>query len=409
MMTSPARPRSPRQIRKTQRREQEVLVDTILQEGAARAAQAAAEMVAALALNRAHLTDDELRDWRRDMEERLQKIHEHPEQNLGFIEEAVASGCREPLRLLTQRAAQAKANATPHHCPQCQIPLQRERVLERSIYSRFGPLKIYRRYGWCAECETWHFPADLALGLQPHSPASPYLQEVTALLNTKMPSEQAVAVARRFGLELSRCFIHREAHRQGLKAQEVRQTQLAALDSWEQIQQWAARSDGPAPGPFTLIIEIDAWNIRERDDWGRTQAARQEALRQNLEMPSKWHWVYVATVFRLDHRTETASGRPVISQRRYVCTRLSIDDLMRQLYRQAIDCGLGHARDVLVIADGAAWIWKAVKDRFPNARCQLDLYHGHEHLWTIAHELYGKDTPEAARWVATVEMEWIQD
>ena len=22
--------------------------------------------------------------------------------------------------------------------------------------------------------------------------------------------------------------------------------------------------------PFTLVIELDAWNIRERDDWGRS-------------------------------------------------------------------------------------------------------------------------------------------
>jgi hypothetical protein len=272
-------------------------------------------------------------------------------------------------------------------------------VLGRSIDSRFGRLKIYRHYGWCPECESWHFPADWVLGLHANSPASPYLQEVTALLNTKMPSEQAVEVARRFGLELSRCRIHREAHRQGLNAQEVRNTQLAQLESWEQIQQLAGPSDRPATGPFTLVIEIDAWNIRERDDWSRTLEARQEALRQNKEAPSKWHWVYVATIFRLDHRGTTAAGRPIISQRRYACTRLGVEDLMRQLYRQAIDCGLGEAQDVLVIADGALWIWNAVKDRFPDARCRLDLYHGDEHLWTIAHELYGKDTPEASQWV----------
>jgi hypothetical protein len=282
-------------------------------------------------------------------------------------------------------------------------------VLRRSIDSRFGRLQIYRHYGWCEDCEGWHFPADLVLGLNKNSPASPYLQEVTALLNTKMPSEQAVEVAGRFGLELSRCFIHREAHRQGLKAQQVRQTHLAQLDTWEQIQDLALSQEGPASGPFTLVIEIDAWNIRERDDWGRTQAARQEALRQNKDVPSKWHWVYVATVFRLDHRGETAGGRPMISRRGYVSTRLGIADLMRQLYRQAIDCGLGQTRDVLVIADGAVWIWNAVQDRFPDARCRLDLYHADEHLWTIAHELYGKDTPEATQWVQPVLKQLHQD
>jgi hypothetical protein len=390
---------SARQIQKKQRHERRQLAERILKEGAAQAVQATAELAAALSVERAHLTDDELRDWRSDMEERLRKIHEKPEQNLGFIEEEIARGCREPLRLLAERAAQAKANATPTQCSQHQTPLARTRVLGRWVDSRFGRLKIYRYYGWCSDCDAWHFPADLTLGLNANSPASPYVQEVTALLNTKMPAEQAVEVASRFGLELSRCRIHREAHRQGLKAQEIRQTQLAQLESWERIQQLAGQSDGPAARPFTLVIEIDAWNIRERDDWGRTLKARQEALRQNKEAPSKWHWVYVATVFRLDHRGTTAADRPVISQRRYACTRLGVEDLMRQLYRQAIDCNLGQAQDVLVIADGALWIWSAVKDRFQEARCRLDLYHANQHLWTVAHELYGKDTPEASQWV----------
>jgi hypothetical protein len=175
------------------------------------------------------------------------------------------------------------------------------------------------------------------------------------------------------------------------------------LDTWEGHQKLAAaQNDGPAVEPFTLVIEIDAWNIRERDDWGQTEKVREEALRQHKEVPSKWHWVYVGTVFRLDHRGQTAAGRAIISQRTYACTRLGVEALMRQLYRQAIDCGLGQAKEVLVIADGATWIWKAVADRFPEARCRLDLYHGDEHLWAIANELFGKGTPEARHWVEPV-------
>ena len=399
------RPRTDRPSRKRHRREGEILVDRILKEGAAQAA----EVATALALRSPFLTEDELQSWHRDMERRLQKIHEHPEQNLGFVEEEVARGSRELQRLLLERAAQAKANATPLECREHQIPLRHTQFLRRSIDSRFGLLELFRGYGWCERCERWHFPADLAWGLNKNSPASPYLQEVCALLNSKMPSAQAVDVARRFGLDLSRCFIHREAHRQGCKAIEVRNAQVAQLDAWDSIQQWAAGSDRPADAPFSLIIEIDAWNIRERDDWGRTQEARQEALRQNKDIPSKWHWVYVATVFRLDHRAETAGGRPLISQRRYVSTRQSIEALMRQLHRQAIDCGLGRAQEVIVIADGAAWIWNAVKDRFPEARCRLDLYHAEEHLWSVAHELHGKDTPEARHWVRPLLRQLRQD
>lgn len=394
-----------KKVDKAQNRERKALSESILAEGAAQAAKTAA----ALAVTGAHLTEAELQDWRRDMEQRLDEIQRHPEQNLGFIEEELARAAKEPLRLLAERAAQAKANGTQCQCPKHKIDLERQRVLSRSIDSRFGHLTVYRKYGWCDLCEAWHFPADLVLGLNKNSPASPYLQEVSALLHTKMPSAQAVEVASRFGLELSRCFLHREALRQGLKAQEVRQARLAQLDTWDGLQELAAQRDGPPTAPFTLIIEIDAWNIRERDDWGHTEEVRQEALRQNQSPPSKWHWVYVGTVFRLDHCGRTAGGRALISQRGYVSTRLGVEALMRQLYRQAIDSGLGEAQDVLVIADGALWIWNAVEDRFPQARCRLDLYHGQEHLWTVANELYGKGTPEARRWIEPLLSQLHQD
>ena len=210
-----------------------------------------------------------------------------------------------------------------------------------------------------------------------------------------MPPEQACLVAERLGLDLSRCTLHREAHRQGLKAQARRAQILAQLDTWEDIQQLAGSTDGPLAQPFTLVLEIDAWNIRERDDWGQTQA-----LLQQNKKPSRWHWVYMGTVFRLDHRGQTAGQRAVITQRGYVATRLGIEALIPQLYREAIARGLGQAQQVLVIADGAVWIWNAVQDRFPNARQQLDLYHADQHLWAIAHDLYGRGTPEANAWVA---------
>ena len=131
-----------------------------------------------------------------------------------------------------------------------------------------------------------------------------------------MPSEQAVLVAERLGLDLSRCFLHREAHRQGLTAQELRAQAVAELDTWEDIQKLARYGEGPPPAPFTLVIEIDAWDIRERDDWGLTEAIRAEGKK-----PERWHWVYLATVFRLDHRGQTAGERAVITERGFVATR----------------------------------------------------------------------------------------
>ena len=380
-----------RKARKTRQEQVQRLTDQILQGGSDLAAAAAA----ALSVTQAQLSDAELQAWRRDLNERLATVQQHPEQNLGFIEEHLARGSRELLRLQAQKAAQLKANTTPSVCSNCKSELVSVRYISRQIDSRFGQLIIFRAYGQCPDCGEWHFPADYALGLGKKAAASPYVQEVSALLVSKMPPEQAVLVAQRLGLDLSRCTLHREAHRQGLKAQSARADCLAQLDSWEEIKELAqSAAEGPPTQPFTLVIEIDAWNIRERDQWGQTE----EALAKDKSF-SRWHWVYVGTVFRLDHRSQSAGNRALISQRRYAATRQGIEALTRQLHREAIDCGLGQTQDVLVIGDGAVWIWNIAKDRFPDARQRLDLFHADEHLWSVANHLYGKGTPEAAQWV----------
>jgi hypothetical protein len=390
LVQKPARQVRRALARQSQAAQDQHLTQEIIAQGTPRAEAAAA----AAAIIKGGLTDAELQAWRTDYEARLQTIAQHPEQTLGHIEEAVAAAAKEPLRLLTQRAAQAKANATPCQCLKCHQELSDLKYLSRGVDSRFGRLLIWRHYGWCAQCETWCFPADHALGLAKKAAASPYVQEIAGLLVTKMPPEQAVAVAQRLGLDLSRCLLHREAHRQGIKAQARRSETLAQLDTWEDLQQLARDTEGPPAAPFTLVIEIDAWNIRERDDWGQTKALRKEGKKVE-----RWHWVYMATVFRLDHRGQTAGQRSVISQRGYVATRLGLEALMAQLYREALQRGLSQARQVLVIADGAVWIWNLAKDRFPQARQQLDLWHAEEHLWAVAHDLHGRGTPEARTWV----------
>ena len=99
--------RAPSKIRKARRAAQvqnQVLTDQIMAQGAA-AAQAAQ---AAATIDHGYLTPAENQAWLTDMAARLAVIQKHPEQNLGEIEEQVARSAKEPLRLITQRAAQAE-------------------------------------------------------------------------------------------------------------------------------------------------------------------------------------------------------------------------------------------------------------------------------------------------------------
>jgi hypothetical protein len=146
--------------------------------------------------------------------------------------------------------------------------------------------------------------------------------------------------------------------------------------------------------PYQMILELDAWHIRERDDWGGT--AR---LRRAGQEPARWHWVWTGTVFRLDQRSRTAAGRPVISQRGFVATRQGLDALREQLHAEALRRGLGQAAGALVIGDGAVWLWRLADDRWPQARQRLDYWHAVEHLAAVGRARFGEDSAALNAWL----------
>ena len=56
-----------------------------------------------------------------------------------------------------------------------------------------------------------------------------------------------------------------------------------------------------------------------------------------------------------------------------------------------------------MVADGANWIWNLVREHFYDSRQAVDWYHATQHLWTVAHALYGEGTPEAQQWYRVYE------
>jgi len=231
----------------------------------------------------------------------------------------------------------------------------------------------------------------MVLGLAESAGYSPRVQEMAALLASKMPVSEASAVLEHLtGVKLPRATLDREARRQGQRAQRVRRPEdERACQSQGRLVQPEVVLE-----PYQLIIQLDAWDIRERDQWGQS-----EKLRRRGKEPDRWHWVYTGTCFRLNQRGQTAGGRPVISERGFVATREGIDGLREQLYAEALRRGLGQAAGALVIADGALWIWRLADDRFKDARQRLDFYHAAEHLAAVGRALFGEDKAKLKAWL----------
>ena len=323
--------------------------------------------------------------------------------SMGDMERAIDRQSLEVRRKVLERLTQAAATRKAFICPKCNRSLNVvDHHRRRTVDSTFGEIRFSRSYGCCTSCQEHFAPADDALGLHARAPASPRVQEICALTVLRAPAGASEEdVWRLTGLNVGASTLHREARRQGERALEIRDAEEQLTQSLKGVSELAARAP-TLPKHTTLVLEIDAWNIRERDNWRKTQAI----LKAGGDL-GRWHWVYTGTVFRLDQRGTTESGRPVIADRGYVATRRGIDSFQRQLYAEALQRGLLAAETVLILADGAIWIWNLADDRFKGAKQRVDLHHVQEHLWNLAAELHGKGTPEAQTWVHPY-LQWLE-
>jgi hypothetical protein len=49
-----------------------------------------------------------------------------------------------------------------------------------------------------------------------------------------------------------------------------------------------------------------------------------------------------------------------------------------------------------VLGDGAPWIWNLAAEHFPQGVQIVDLYHAKEHVWEVAHAVFGRSTTGTA-------------
>ncbi len=92
--------------------------------------------------------------------------------------------------------------------------------------------------------------------------------------------------------------LEREARRQGQRAEDQRRQRDKQMSAGTGGGQVVPELKLAAPmEPFTLVIELDAWNIRERnaEAWVHT-----EQLRQGGKEPEWWHWVLWRHLFSIE-------------------------------------------------------------------------------------------------------------
>jgi hypothetical protein len=85
-------------------------------------------------------------------------------------------------------------------------------------------------------------------------------------------------------------------------------------------------------------------------------------------------------------------------QQSYVTALTTAERFGWQLWAEACRRGISDGTEVVVIGDGARWIWNIASEHFPNATQILDWYHASQYVWNAATTLYGEGSSLRTAW-----------
>lgn len=295
-------------------------------------------------------------------------------------QEALAEG-REWTRQRLEKQLQAQSDALPAVCPKTGEGLKDARWRELQLITVSGVIKLRVRHGYSPALGQWVCPARQVWGLQAYQRLSPELESRLAYTASETTSYEAAAqMAARWGCPVSDGCIHQHLQSLGKAAEQIELPHPVI---------------SPKEPEFSLVIMLDGWLARERGpDWGA-------GPRKKEPQRVVWHEIKSAVIYRLERRAANDSGRGMLLEKFVVATppETSPVDFGAAVQAEARRRGMGRAKYVYLVMDGAIWLWELAEDRFAQAIKSLDFHHARDHLWALANSLYGEDTPEARAWV----------
>jgi hypothetical protein len=322
------------------------------------------DLVTTIAERMATLTRT-LCSWMQEQEHSLAELEHYVLRLLKELGASLVAGVC-PLAASSQ-----PSRSIPCSCGQ-QALYQRQRKAQ--VTTLFGPLSFWRSYYLCAACGVGQHPLDAQLQCCAGS-RSQALDELLALLGATQDSfVQAAQVLERLTL------VH-------VSANSVRQAteQLGAVLLEQQTEPHVA-PDARPPRPASataspLYISMDGvmTHLHERG-WSEIKVGccYQTRTRPERTRPD-----------RLEIRAERTS---------YVSALEEAREFGWQLWQEAVRRGALAADEVVVVGDGAHWIWNLAETHFPRATQIVDWYHASAYVWTAADAIWGEASAERATW-----------
>lgn len=295
-------------------------------------------------------------------------------------------------RLLDEQAPPAANTAL---CPHCQQPAGYKDTRATPFLTTHGPRSLTRRYHHCERCHRGFAPLDLVLGIDPGRRATRRVRDWQARYGALEGSFPAVTplLKELRGLDISPSTIERTTVEVGAALAAATRLQAEAVREARRVDPAAPAADpGAEAGPERLYLAMDGTMVPLREQWRKDGALG--------KLQTRYGEAKVGMVFTTGQKEGLDTG---IKTRACVATLGNIVQFTWLMFWLARHWGAHRAGELIVLGDGAAWIWRLVRRCFPGAVQILDYWHVLQRLYEVAEARFGsKSSAEALRWVTTM-------
>jgi uncharacterized protein UPF0236 len=243
----------------------------------------------------------------------------------------------------------------------------------KQVLTVLGPVEVRRAYYHCPTCQAGRIPRDEALDIVGSS-FSPGVRRMMS----RVGSNESFQDGRQDLKELA-----------GLQVT-AKQVERVSEHLGQQAQSWQAPTGSlGSSGKVVKLKSIPKLYIAY-DGTGVPVVSRETEGRAGKQSPqAKTREAKLGVLFTqtgLDEQNQPVRDEDSTT---YVGAIETAEAFGLRIYTEAMRRGLESAQQVIVLGDGAPWIWKIADLHFPEAVQIVDLYHARQHVAELAKSVLG--------------------
>lgn len=236
----------------------------------------------------------------------------------------------------------------------------------RDVGTLFGVVSVERAYYYCRHCATGVAPWDGQQGLSSRLWTAGVKALVCEVAGRLSYGETVQLLSRALGVALEESSAELIVAEVGGR---LREEEREWTEGGEDAREWVGRR------PRRLYVTLDG---------------------SHAHIDGAWHEVKTGVVF---DSVSGEDGLDACGAKAYVAAQEPAEAFGERVYQWAAQAGVEASEAVVVVGDGAEWIWNLAEHHYPQATQVLDFWHTCEHLHQLAVDYYGEGSRQGQRWV----------